>query len=72
MTTVAEAYFLVRTGMWGEDDLETYICDQISDAEDEAYDNGYKEGMATGYKDGQEDGQEDMYKQAMEAVKCLR
>jgi flagellar biosynthesis/type III secretory pathway protein FliH len=68
MTTTAEVYFLVRTGMWGEDDLESYIADKVEAGQDQYYDRGYEDGV----KDGLEEGLEEMYKQAIEAVKCLR
>jgi hypothetical protein len=72
MTTVAEAYFLVRVGSWGEDDLDDYIRDHMSDAHAEGHEEGYQEGLKAGLEEGLEQGLEDMYKQALDAIKCLR
>lgn len=67
-TTVSEVYFLVRVGSWGDDDLENYIQERIDNALDETYETVYNEG----YEQGKEDGKEEMYKEAVDAVKCLR
>lgn len=66
--TPHEIYFLVRVGSWSEDDLARYIDDQIEMGHDRYYDKGYEDGV----KDGYEDGQNDMYRQAVEAVRCLK
>ncbi len=67
MTTIAEVYFLVRVGSWDEDDLAKYIDDHADEVGRGQYDDGFK----SGYEEGLEDGQQRMYKQAVEAVKCL-
>jgi flagellar biosynthesis/type III secretory pathway protein FliH len=68
MTTVAEVYFLVRTGVWDEDDLDNYIQTQADQYNQEYYDDGFK----AGYTSGEEDGREAMYRLAVEQMKCLR
>ena len=68
MTTVAEAYFLVRVGSWDEDDLDNWAQERADDQADDVHARAYE----LGHKDGIEEGAEAMYKQAMEAVKCLR
>lgn len=68
MTTLSEVYFLVRVGSWDEDDLENYIQERVDEVSEEHFDKGYE----AGYKEGHEEGQADMYKEAMDAVKCLR
>jgi flagellar biosynthesis/type III secretory pathway protein FliH len=68
MTTLSEVYFLVRVGSWDEDALENYIQERVDEVSDEHFDKGYE----AGYKEGHEEGQADMYKEAMDAVKCLR
>ena len=68
MTTTAEVYFLVRVGSWDEDDLENWVQERIDDTADQHFDQGYEAGQ----KEGLEQGLEDMYKQAMDAIKCLR
>lgn len=67
MTTVSEVYFLVRVGSWDEDDLESYIQERAEELNQEHYDDGFKSGL----EEGVETGRELMYKEAVEAVKCL-
>jgi flagellar biosynthesis/type III secretory pathway protein FliH len=68
MTTVSEVYFLVRVGSWDEDDLENWAQERADEQLDNVHDKAYE----LGHKDGFEEGQDDMYKQALDAVKCLR
>jgi flagellar biosynthesis/type III secretory pathway protein FliH len=68
MTTTAEVYFLVRVGSWDEDDLENWVQERMDEAADQHFDHGYE----AGHKEGTEEGQDAMYKEALEAVKCLR
>ena len=65
--TIVEAYFQLRAGMWTDDDLEAWVQDRIDAVAQDNYDQGYK----SGYEEGLEDGAVSMYKQALEAVKCL-
>jgi flagellar biosynthesis/type III secretory pathway protein FliH len=67
MTTIDEVYFLVRVGSWDEDDLENYIQERAEESNQEHYDDGFKSGL----EEGVETGRELMYKEAVEAVKCL-
>jgi flagellar biosynthesis/type III secretory pathway protein FliH len=66
-TTIGEAYFLIRAGMWTADDLEDLIQTHVDDTAQQHYDDGFK----SGYEEGLEDGQSNMYKQALDAIKCL-
>ncbi len=67
MTTIDEVYFLVRVGSWDENDLENYIQERADNSNQVHYDDGYKDG----YHDGGEDGKRAMYKEALDAIKCL-
>ena len=67
MPSISEVYFLVRVGSWGEDELAEYIEECATQYNQEHYDDGFKEGMV----EGTEVGRESMYKEALEAVKCL-
>lgn len=67
MPSIEEVYFLVRVGSWGQDELASYIEDLAQEYNQQSYDDGFKEGMV----EGTEVGRESMYKEALEAVKCL-
>jgi len=47
ITSVNEAYYLVRIGSWSEDDLERWIQKRISDKVDEVSTEYYKHILET-------------------------
>lgn len=72
MTSIAEVYFLVRVGTWGEEELKDYIDTQVQNEvtdyansidhdNDVAYDRGYESGHHSGYSDGHADGLDEGY-----------
>jgi hypothetical protein len=68
MTSVSEVYFLVRVGSWDEDDLENWAQERADALMDEVHERAY----ALGFTDGMVEGKDAMYKEAVDAVKCLR
>lgn len=72
--TIDEAYFLLRTGMWGEEEFKAYVDEYRSQGYRGGYDDGYdygrdsvnndiefERGYDKGYKDGEKDGWQEGY-----------
>lgn len=67
MPSIAEVYFLVRVGSWGEDELANYIDECATQFNQEHYDDGFQSGLS----EGTEVGRDQMYQEALAAVKGL-
>lgn len=50
--TTDEVYFLVRTGVWGQAELEEWCQQRMVEHQDDTYDLGHNEGYREGFVDG--------------------